>query len=319
MIKNTYSFTINRYGTDDTGLSTVTASLPYETTKTGSGKYTVKLKGDIDYSSGKIPVTLTVIPINPSSGIEIDGTSGRTKEFDLYDSRQLTAQVTIISEDGNNRETYEVSLERDKISGIDDADSASVESMISDPDSMTIEKLEKAKIAGAKESKLDTYKSYLQQIVYHAEGADVDEKQQLIQKAIDVVNEYDGKVIRIEVEDIFKGEANQIRTFLDDSGQVVNMVVNTSTELELPEGEFEMRVRAAGSYWTKRQCDIQLNGTTVYSQLSGGSFGQVATDLYSTKFGIEAQTVSVSEGKNTLTILKQANLYCDYVELEMQF
>ena len=318
-LKNTYKVTINGYGTDDTGLSTVTASLPYETTKIQDNKYNVKLTGNIDYSSGKIPVTISVVPINPNSRIEIDGETANSREFDLYASRQLTINVTVISEDGSNSTTYEVSLERDKIPAIDSADSASVEAMLSDSDTMTMEKLDKAKVTGAKEEKLDKYKSYLAKIAYRAEGAELDEKQQIIQKAIDVVNEYDGKVIRIEIEDIFKGASNQIKTYMDEDGKVVNLVENISTELELPEGEFEMRVRSAGSFWQKRQCNIQLNGTTVYSQLSGGSFGQTANDLYASKFGVVAQTVSVSEGKNTLTILQQSNLYCDYVELEMLF
>ncbi|MBQ7574810.1 MAG: S-layer homology domain-containing protein [Clostridia bacterium] len=319
MLKNTYTVTVNSYGTDDTAISTVTANLPYETTKSDDGKYSVKLTGNIDYSSGKIPVTITVVPINPNSKIEIDSVAGSSKEFDLYENRQLSANVTVISEDGSNTETYEVSIERDKIPAIDSADSQSVDGMLSNPDTMTMEKLDKAKITGAKSEKLDKYKIYLAKIAYHAEGLELDDKQQIIQKAIDAVNEYDGKIIRIEIENIFKGAANQIKTFLDENGKVVNLVENISTDLDLPEGDFEIRVRSAGSFWQKRQCNIQLNGTTVYSQLSGGSFGQVANDLYASKFGVVAQTVSVNEGKNTLTILQQSNLYCDYVELEMEF
>ena len=314
----TYTVTVTGYGTGNTELSTVTANLPYETTKVSEGKYTVKLKGTPAYSEGKMPVTVTAVPINPNSKISIDGAQVTSKEFDLYQTRQVIFNVEVLSEDGTSAGQYEITLERDKVPAIDSADPEAIAAMISDPDNITMERLEKSKITGAKESEIDKYKSYLDKLLYHAEGADDDEKQQLIQKVVDVVNEYDGKVIHIEAEDYYGGAANQIRSFKDADGKCVNVTENISTELDLPEGQFKLRMRSI-SVLGKRQCEILVNGTTVFSQ-SNSTIIYSMNNIQSGNFVILEQNADISGGnKSTVTIKKCDNMLCDYIELEMVF
>ena len=319
--KKSYTVEVTGYGTDDTALADVSANKPATVTKSGNN-FTVKLTGSIDYSSGQIPVTLTMIPVNSKSGVEIDGVSARTKDFDLYDSTKQTAEVKVTSEDGSGSETYLVTLERNKIPAIDSADSATVDKLIANPSEMTMDDLSKARVGGGVSGKLDKYKSYLARIAHNADGADTDGKQAVIQKAIDVVNEYDGKLIRIEAEEHYiNGFSGAVKTFTETSGeeaQVLNLAATVKFSLELPEGDYKISARTCAIYNKDQTYSMTINGESKYAVPQGGKCF-AAANFSSSTFGIRSQVVSIDGGVTAFESARVDNFFIDYVEFEMQF
>lgn len=319
--KNTYTFTFVGYGTDDTTLSQASLDRENSMSVSDDGKvYSFMLKGDIDYSSGHIPVRLSVSAQNSESKVMIDGEETKEYIFDLYDEKKKTVKVTVISEDKTAETSYTVNVERPNIPAIDDPNPEAVERIIANPDAMTEEDIKSAKIYGYDAQKKTKYAGYLKQTAYHADGKDTVGKQAVIQNAVNIVNEYDGKVIRLEAEDNYTASGwNPTVEFAGKDGKCLNMAAKFYAELELPEGSFEMRVCAASAWWQDLTVTVNLNGETVYSEKSGSCFGNPSGGIKSEKFVVKSGTVSFGGGKDILETVSQSNLYLDYIELEMQF
>ena len=310
-----YSVTLER---DEIEKISVSADVPAEITRDGNS-YNIRLTGTLDYSEGKIPVTLTLTPLFAGSWVTFENTDVSEMEFDLYPEAKLNiiAELRTASYDVTE---YTLTLERDRIAEIDNPDSEAVEALLASTEAMTKENLKKARITDADEEKYDKYASYLAKIAHRAENAaDVLEKQEIIQRAIDVVNEYDGKAFRIEIEDYVSNKA-LIKNYNDAEGSAVNLAQVINIDVDLPEGEYEMRANTSSAYWSTRTLTVQLNGVTVYSKPNGGTFGAPSSGINSTNFKVVSENVSVTtEGSNRLTVQRTDNLFCDYIEFEMIF
>lgn len=315
--KNTYRFTVEGYGTDDTRLESVTLSRESKLTESG-GAYSFVLDGNIDYSSGSILAELYIVPVNEKSVVKIDGNVTSTYTFDLYSEKKKSVSVTVTSEDGTNESVYTVSVERPHISEIDDPNSEAVERIFDNPSAMTEEDIALSKLYGYNSEKKSKYAGYLSQISYHAEGGDVFAKQELIQKAINVVNEYDGKKIRLEAEDNFKDEGwGQTRDFSDGGKCIISS--EFYAKLNLPEGRYSMNISTASAWWSLHTVKVLLNGSEVYSGSSGKTIGNPGAAFASTAFSVGTGAITLPDGENILTTEKVSNLLIDYIELEMNF
>ena len=131
----------------------------------------------------------------------IDGEETKEYIFDLYDEKKKTVKVTVISEDKTAETLIYGERGKTEHTGNRRSNPEAVERIIANPDAMTEEDIKSAKIYGYDAQKKTKYAGYLKQTAYHADGKDTVGKQAVIQNAVNIVNEYDGKVIRLEAED----------------------------------------------------------------------------------------------------------------------
>ena len=329
--RNTYIIRITGYSMDNTEINNISVDLPHNVvTNSDKTAYTIGLMGDIDYSSGKIPVTLNAETLNPGSQVTINGISGKSFEFDMYDEKMQTFNVVVTSQSGNAAKTYTVTVERPHISQIDDPNSEVIDRIISNPDSFTADDIKKAKLYNFNEDKLTEYINYIKTTAYHANGVDTKGKQTLIQNAVDIVNKWSGRTLRIELEKYCSYTPN-IKALADDSTQFVcsgigsnAIVIGNSGELDgIPEGNYSMVIR-----WADRNVNgpysVSVNDVQIFSGRTAKTWkgalwnnGELkTTDLEITELG----SGTFAERNNKISILAPGNTAIfDYIEIRFNF
>lgn len=327
--KKTYTVTVTGYGPSDTGIAQISADLPYTCTAGGEFSYELAVTEAV-YTGNSVPVTMTVKTVNEKSGVLINGIEGNTYTVDLLEKRTAELNVRIISEDGQSVCDYTVTVTRPVIPEIDNPDSDAVNGMINSPESVTAEALAKAKITGIKEENIEKYGSYLAQIAYRAENKDVYEKQEVIQTAVDVVNEWSGKRLRVEAEDFWSGTINE---FADDASKKYCIGIESfgiqlnaeGGEYAVPEGIYNMTVRWGSKFESNADGNpVLVNGVTVYNGTLPKTWLNSAVTSKTLKTNQLGDTVisgiKLGDVQNTVTFTeKKRNLVLDYFELEMVF
>ncbi len=334
LVKRTeYNIKVIGYGTDDTTLTAVTCDVPSTLTQTADS-YSFMLTGTIDYSSGTIPATISFETLNSNTKVKVNGSEVTSYSVDLYDERIRAFTIDVVSEDNTVTDTYTIKVERPEITAIDDPDPTVVERVVTNPSSWVETDSRAMKLTSVDNTKLAKYKSYLDRIKSKADGLDVFGKQAVIQRAVDVVNEYDGKTIRLQAKDFYSHPDTSwdpvMRTSdyaVDSSGNVISGYEFVwaswhDFEFDAPVGTYEMKI----CWYQKFNNSVNIkvnNGATVTKSPPEHSIeAKSATESH---FGITTMSVTLVDGTNTISMRKSDgtsvldNTALAYIEFTFNF
>ncbi len=330
LVKRTsYEINVRGYGTDNLDLNAVTCNVPNTVTE-GSDSYTFDMTGTIDYSQGTIPATISFETLNPNTVVKINGAATKAYTVDLYNERVISFDAVIISQDGTATKTCTVTVKREKIVAIDDPDLTVLQRVLANPSSWQTEDSSRMKLSSVNSEKFEKYKAYLAKIKYLADGkTDLYELQAVVQDAVDTVNEFDGKTVRMEAEEFDTSGGGRIKSadYAETNGVMTAGCISVWAPkidfgFDAPEGTFELKVVWCQRWWNNADIKVNSNSAIV---VSPKNIQKDITTIASDEFGVTTHTIALIHGSNAIKFRRSGadtglnNTALDYIEITFNF